>query len=267
MKTELSDSTADPPFPFRLLHAGWGIASEAPCRFEHVDYEYVTVEYVVQGRGLLESDGRRFECGADSVYFLHRRSNHRYWTVPEAPWHKLFFIVDGPLADLLVGGYRLDRVYAVPGVPQLRRFFEEMRELGYGGPAIDRRAAVIFHEFAEACAGTLREAAESVRPEIAGLKRALDGSIDRRFRLEPFCEAAGYSPAHMIRHFRLAFGCPPYEYLMRRRIEAAQRLLTYSRKSVKEIAEMLRFSDQYYFSGCFKARVGSSPSRYRRRSR
>lgn len=90
------------------------------------------------------------------------------------PWHKLFFIVDGPLADLLVGGYRLDRVYAVPGVPQLRRYFEEMRELGYGGPAVDRRAAVIFHEFAEACAGTLREAAESVRPEIAGLKRALD---------------------------------------------------------------------------------------------
>mgnify|MGYP002604646295 CR=1 FL=1 len=45
--------------------------------------------------------------------------------------------------------------------------------------------------------------------------------------------------------------------------ETAQRLLTYTRKSVKEIAAALGFSDQYYFSGCFKARTGVSPTAYR----
>ena len=50
---------------------------------------------------------------------------------------------------------------------------------------------------------------------------------------------------------------------MRRRVETAQRLLIYTRKSVKEIAAALGFSDQYYFSGCFKARTGVSPTAYR----
>ena len=33
--------------------------------------------------------------------------------------------------------------------------------------------------------------------------------------------------------------------------------------SNKEIAAALGFSDQYYFSGCFKARTGVSPTAYR----
>ena len=243
-----------------------GIADTAPCRFEHEDYEYITAEYVTEGRGILESDGFRFECEADSVYFLHRHSSNRYWTLPGALWHKLFFTVDGELADVLLKSCNLTREYLLPGVPHLRRCFEAMEELGYGGgPRTDRKAAVIFHQFAEACAETLLERSMAARPEVAELKEALDRSVDGRFRLEQFCRGIGFSETHMIRRFREEFGCTPYEYLMRQRIETAQRLLACSRKSIKEIAALLGFSDQYYFSGCFRARTGMSPSRYRSR--
>ncbi|MBS1369378.1 MAG: AraC family transcriptional regulator [Lentisphaeria bacterium] len=252
-------------FPFRLNHAGWGIANTPDCGFERVDYEFCTVEYVVRGRGVLESDGRRFECGPESIYFLHRRSSHHYRTDPADLWHKLFFVVDGALADMLIECHGLSAVYQINGVPQLRHYFEAMMELGYAGPMLNRRAAVIFHQFAEACSEILCERTLTARPEAAELKKALDGSVGKRFRLEEFCKEAGFTPAHLIRRFREAFGCSPYEYLMRQRIEAARRLLTCSRKSVKEIAGMLGFSDQYYFSGCFKARTGMNPSRYRKR--
>ena len=198
MKNEPTASQVDPPFPFRLLHAEWGIADSAPCLFGHEDYEFITVEYVVDGRGVLESDGFRFECGPDSVYFLHRHSRHRYWTVPEAPWRKLFFIVDGPLADTLLESYNLTREYVLEGVPQLRRNFESMMEIGYGGgPRSDWRAAMIFHQFAEACAETLLERSLSARPEVAELKTVLDRSVDGKFRLEAFCRDIGFSETHM----------------------------------------------------------------------
>lgn len=251
--------------PFRLNHAGWGIATTPECGFEHVDYEFCTVEYVVSGHGVLESDGFRFECGPDSVYFLHHRSNHSYRTDPVDLWHKLFFIVDGPLADMLIECYGLSKVYQINGVPQLRSYFEAMMELGYTTPSAHRRAAVIFHQFAEACSEILQERTLSARPEALELKRTIDGSIGSRFRLNEFSRNIGYSPAYLIRRFREAFGCSPYEYLMQRRIETAKQLLSFSRKSIKEIAEMLGFADQYSFSGCFKARTGVSPSRYRRR--
>ena len=255
----------DAAFPFRLNHAGWGIATTSECEFEHVDYEFCTVEYVVSGRGVLESDGRRFECGPESIYFLHHRSSHSYRTDPVDLWHKLFFIVDGRLADMLIECYGLSEVYQINGVPQLRPYFEAMMELGFAAPELHRRAAVIFHQFAEACAEILRERSCSARPEVIALKDAIDESIGTRFRLNEFSGRIGYSSAHLIRHFRESFGCSPYEYRMQRRIEIARRLLGFSRKSVKEIAGMLGFSDQYSFSDCFKARTGVSPSSYRRR--
>ena len=267
MKNNPNNFVVAPPFPFRLQYAGSAVADTAPCLFERNDYEYITIEYVVDGRGILESDGFRCECEADSVYFLHRHSCHRYWTVPDALWRKLFFTVDGKLADTLLESYGLTREYQLCGVPQLKRHFEAMAELGYGGsPRSDRKAAVIFHQFAEACVDTLLERSLSARPEVADLKEALDQSVDGKFRLEAFCREIGYSETHMIRRFREEFGCSPYEYLMRQRIDAARRLLDCSRKSIKEIAAMLEFSDQYYFSGCFKTRTGMSPSQYRKRS-
>ncbi len=252
------------PFPFRLLHAGWGIADSAPCLFEQENYEYITVEFVVQGYGILESDGRRVECPPDSVYFLHRHSNHRYWTLPGLLWHKIFFLVDGPLADLLTESYDLRAVLQLTDVPQLRPCFEAMLELGHGGDLrANRRAAAIFHQFVESCAGIRDERTRTIRPEVAELKNALDRSTGEKFRLETFCRNAGFSETHLIRRFKEEFGCSPYEYRMRQRIEAAQRLLSYTQKSIKEIAAMLDFSDQYYFSGCFKERTGMSPSRFR----
>ena len=263
---DFSDCNAsDAVFPFRLNHAGWGIATTPECGFEHVDYEFCTVEYVVSGHGVLESDGRRFECGPESIYFLHHRSNHSYRTDPVDLWHKLFFIVDGVLADMLIHCYGLSRVYQINGVPQLRPYFEAMMELGFGSPELHRRAAVIFHQFAEACAEILRERNCSARPEVIALKNAIDESLGTHFRLNEFSRKIGYSSSHLIRHFREAFECSPYEYRMQRRIEVARRLLGFSRKSVKEIAGMLGFSDQYSFSSCFKARTGVSPSRCRRR--
>ena len=251
------------PFPFRLLNAGWGIAHEPDCLFERADYGYCTIEYVARGRGVLESDGRRFECGPGDVYFLHRHSNHRYWTDPAELWHKLFCMVDGELVDLLMDSYRLAGVYRIAEAPRLRQHFEALAALGGDGAVRDMRAAAIFHQLLEACAETLYERTLPARPEVVELKRELDGCTDGGFRLEEFAGRSGYSAAHLIRHVREAFGCPPYEYLMRRRVETAQRLLTYTRKSVKEIAAALGFSDQYYFSGCFKARTGVSPTAYR----
>lgn len=267
MKNEPGKFIAEAPFPFRLLYAGWGIANSAPCRFENEDYEYITVEYVVGGRGVLESDGFRFDCEPDSVYFLHRHSRNRYWTIPDALWSKLFFTVDGKLADTLLESYGLTTTYQLRGVPQLRRYFDAMAEFGYGGGEwTHRKAAVIFHQFAGACAETLQERSMSAPSEVVELKKALDRGVEGKFRLNAFSREIGFSETHLIRRFREEFGCTPCEYLMRQRIDAARRLLDCSRKSVKEIAAMLGFSDQYYFSGCFKARTGSSPSQYRNRS-
>ena len=56
----------------------------------------------------------------------------------------------------------------------------------------------------------------------------------------------------------------PYQYFAKKRIEIAASLLLNSNLQVKEIAELLNYSDQPYFSNAFKKTMGISPEKYRK---
>ena len=59
----------------------------------------------------------------------------------------------------------------------------------------------------------------------------------------------------------------PKEYLTRRINQEALQWVINSDLKMKEIADKLRFSDEYYFSRFFQRLNGAPPSRYRRNFR
>lgn len=66
------------------------------------------------------------------------------------------------------------------------------------------------------------------------------------------------------RRWREQYGVSPLAYLLRRRIEAACRLLHETDGKMYEIAQECGFADPYYFSRIFRKYTGVSPLRYRR---
>jgi AraC-like DNA-binding protein len=72
------------------------------------------------------------------------------------------------------------------------------------------------------------------------------------------------SAGHLSRQFRLAYGEPPYSYLMTRRIERAMALLRRGDLSVTEVCFEVGCSSLGTFSTRFTELVGMSPSAYRR---
>lgn len=66
------------------------------------------------------------------------------------------------------------------------------------------------------------------------------------------------------RIFRRDFGESLYQYLLKRKLAAAQELLHCTRRTIKQISADLHFSNEYYLAGLFKRKVGHSPGRYRR---
>jgi AraC-like DNA-binding protein len=74
------------------------------------------------------------------------------------------------------------------------------------------------------------------------------------------------SAGHLSREFRLAYGEPPYSYLMTRRIERAMALLRRGDLSVTEICFEVGCSSLGTFSSRFTELVGMTPSAYRRRA-
>jgi AraC-like DNA-binding protein len=103
--------------------------------------------------------------------------------------------------------------------------------------------------------------------DLALLRRVRD-RIDREYAqpldVEALARGVNMSAGHLSREFRLAYGEPPYGYLMTRRIERAMALLRRGDLSVTEVCFAVGCSSLGTFSTRFTELVGVPPSTYRR---
>ena len=252
-------------FPFHLIAATHAHADSRTPSIERTGYEVCTIEYVVKGAGFLTINGEKYHPEAESIYFLSKGSTHSYSPDRSDPWHKLFFVIDGELMTNLLKAYRLDGIYYFPGCPQMKHYFEEMIALNPNSDDVDQRGSLLFHQFLNDLSRSVYGVPSVLPPEVEKLKESLDASMTTGFNLVEYAQNSDYSEAHLIRIFRNAFGMPPYDYLMSKKMEFAKRLLLYSSFSIKEIAAHLAFSDQYYFSNYFKMKTGLSPRNYKQK--
>jgi AraC-like DNA-binding protein len=95
------------------------------------------------------------------------------------------------------------------------------------------------------------------------IKNYIDMHAEEPIRLADIARAAGKSAVQTNRIFKHAFGVPPYEYLLERRMDISKILLATRDVPIQAIAYRLHFSDQYHFSKTFRKRVGVPPSQYR----
>jgi AraC-like DNA-binding protein len=103
-------------------------------------------------------------------------------------------------------------------------------------------------------------------PPARHLLRAKD-LIDRRYRdrldVATLADAAHLSPAHFSREFRRAFGEPPHQYLLTRRMERAAALLRNTDRSVADICLTVGLRSVGSFTTTFGRTFGKSPTAYR----
>lgn len=76
-------------------------------------------------------------------------------------------------------------------------------------------------------------------------------------------DLVGLSAHYFSSLFKTAFGASPHRYVLRRRIEEAQRLLEAGTMPIAQLALHLGFSDQSHFSETFRKATGTTPKRYR----
>lgn len=74
---------------------------------------------------------------------------------------------------------------------------------------------------------------------------------------------AGFSEYHFARLFRQATGQSPYQYVLQKRVERAQNLLSHTNRSISEIAIETGFTHQSHMTHVFKRYVGLTPKAYR----
>ncbi len=101
---------------------------------------------------------------------------------------------------------------------------------------------------------------------LRGVRDRIDREYAQPLDVEALARGVNMSAGHLSRQFRLAYGEPPYSYLMTRRIERAMAMLRHGDLSVTEVCMEVGCSSLGTFSTRFTQLVGMSPSSYQRLS-
>jgi AraC family transcriptional regulator len=116
---------------------------------------------------------------------------------------------------------------------------------------------------ATATCGTSRNAATLQAWRLKRVTVYIDQNIDQPLSLDCLARAAGLSRMHFASLFRKATGLRPHDYVVRRRVERAQQLLSGSPDPIVEIALAVGFQSQSHFTTVFKRVFGITPHLWR----
>ncbi|MGA7156558.1 MAG: AraC family transcriptional regulator [Acidobacteriaceae bacterium] len=91
----------------------------------------------------------------------------------------------------------------------------------------------------------------------------IDQNLARNLRLWELARIAGMSPNYFCESFKASTGLPPYQYILRRRIDRAKQYLRDPKMTLTCAGAASGFSDQTHFTKVFRRIVGVTPMKFR----
>ena len=97
-------------------------------------------------------------------------------------------------------------------------------------------------------------------PLLRRVTSLIEDRLTEDLSLADLASEAGLSPSHFSSVFRRTTGLSPHQYIVQRRLEHAQRLLTSTRLSIGEIATTVGFYDQSHLVRHMRRVMGVTPT-------
>ena len=226
------------------------------------------LEYVVSGKGHVHYGEKYFSPEAGDVYFLQPNAAMEYYSDRKDPWQKVWFNLDGPLMQALCDAYNLRGLIYYPGCPLQEEFFQTLETVRSRQSDSYSRFTLQIHDILlklHQWKNRHQELHKSL--EAVKMRDYIATHYQEKLSIQILARLIGRSPSQVQRIFRRDWGESPCSYWQKQRIFFACQYLENSDQSIKSLAQMLGFADEFYFSNWFKKQTGSSPLLYRRRQR
>lgn len=112
---------------------------------------------------------------------------------------------------------------------------------------------------------TLTNALPSRSPRIPEMAKIyMHERFGEKITIKDMCKVLGCSKSALLTSFKSEYGTTLNSYLCEIRIEEAKRLLRTTNMTISAVADATGFYDQSYFSKVFSAKLGLTPSDYRK---
>jgi AraC family transcriptional regulator len=123
-------------------------------------------------------------------------------------------------------------------------------------------AAYLFKRYSVELGPVAREKLALSPMQVSRVREYIRTNLARDIGLAELADQVSLSPHYFSMRFKHTLGLSPHRYVLRERIDEAQRLLAAGRMSISEVAFSLGFSDQSHFSQAFRKATGTTPKRY-----
>jgi AraC-like DNA-binding protein len=261
------------PLARRLL---WHLYSLATTRLTRTEYHEpfekpgAHLFWVLSGQGALELESGTFPLKPGrSVWFVDMTQRRAYVPTPGQCLATYGIRLGGPALEMwhdVLGGK------ANPHIPMyemafIRRSRHEFQRLVTRKPVhweweVHSLLTQILGKLLVARGLLNSEEAESPIP-VRRVLNAVEANPCRDWRARELAAVAGVSYSGLRAVFRQIQGETLHDYLQRARLDQARLLLADLRLSVKEVAERLHFSSEFYFSHFFHRACGLTPTEFR----
>lgn len=231
------------------------------------------IYYVNEGEAVVSSESTKFTLCAKKLYFINGHAlNSQY--CPEfmsVDW--IHFIPDSVYLNHLLKTCSLVIPLDIQIFSSFAPLFGKLNDI-FASPCLVKNGRAIALEIQAFVQFTIAQVFLQINSadfetsvNFIRLLPALE-LINSRYKsnicLKMLADACCLSPNYFHRIFRKNFAITPFDYILKMRMEEALRLLIYTEKSIKEIAYVLGYEDDAYFSRMFSKNYNESPGRYRR---
>lgn len=226
---------------------------------------------ILNGQGEYRRFGRTWLVEAPCVITQLPGEHVEYGpTGPEGTWDELFLMYDAKLFPAFEHQRLVDRdqpVWPILNVPAVEARISEL--LGISARLAPHQAADCVDRLCELLILETRlQPSESTdesgdRPMIRQIERELASNLEQAIDLDDLAARHGMSLATFRRRWSEVINVPPTRYRLQVRMREACRLLTQTHRPIYEIARMVGFPDELYFSRRFHEELTVSPRAYR----
>jgi AraC-like DNA-binding protein len=234
---------------------------------EHCHKCYIPLD----GSGWYEVPAGRVELAPGSLFWIPGHQRQRYGcprSMRLAWWHVQF---DEVGLDRQLAGIGTIQIWSTAAWQRWQPVWERMDQVMAGAdPAMQWEFQALV---ATQAAALLRLAPPSPNLHQHARLRAIAPGL--ALLRERFLEAPAISEAaavcrlsrmHFHRLFRAEVGCTPHQWVERRRLDLAQRLLCSTTDAIAEVARQCGYEDPFYFTRVVRRRFRCSPTDLLRRS-
>lgn len=215
--------------------------------------------FKIKGASVYNIGGEVITLGEGEMIFLPKGASYEYRTEnhESSLYLSINFLADIEKTEV--------EIFSLEGFYKLGYIYQSFYELWCFGDAADKYACLsVFYELLAYIAKAEHTEEDRskyclIAPAVEYMKKHI---YDSAFRVDRLHAQCGISDTYFRKIFKSRFGMTPKEYVLKERLSHARSIIESGDfGSIREVAEMVGFSDALYFGKAFKSLFGMPPSK------